>query len=361
MLKTNDPLQQARLDHLGFDAADAERAAGELAAKFGFEIEGRSPPGTPSHHAVLLRQGAACLVVTQGHSSDHDASAYVRRHGDGVADIALATPDVRAAFALAVARGATALHAPAERDGVLTACIAAFGSVRHTLIQRLSDASSDRRFPGVLPVPPTGLSPKIGLQHLDHIAVCVEAGRLVPTVDFYVAVMGFQQIFEERVVIGAQAMNSQVVRNLAGDVTLTILEPDSASEPGQIEEFLRDNGGGGIQHLAFTSNDILRSVDALRAQGIAFRETPGTYYDRLPERLGRTGHPIPALRAHGVLVDEDHAGRLYQIFTRSTHPRKTFFMEVIERGGAQTFGSGNIKALYASIELERAAGRAEIA
>ncbi|MES2936880.1 MAG: 4-hydroxyphenylpyruvate dioxygenase [Pseudomonadota bacterium] len=355
----SDALQQARLDHLGFHVGDAERAAEELITQFGFEVEGRSGPGVESHRSVLLRQGVASLVVTQGLADGHDAGAYVRKHGDGVADVALATPDVHAAFALAVARGATVLHPPTQQDGMLTAAIAAFGDVRHTLVQRLSDSSADRRIPGMRPAPPTGRAPDIGLRHLDHIAVSVEAGQLAATIDFYVTVMGFRRIFEEYIRVGDQAMNSQVVRNLAGDVTLTILEPDRSHAAGQIDDFLASHGGAGIQHLAFASDDILRSVDALHARGIAFRATPGAYYDQLPERLGQGGHPIAALRTHGVLVDEDHAGRLYQIFTRSTHPRKTFFIEVMERGGAQTFGSGNIKALYESIELERSAGRTE--
>ena len=106
--------------------------------------------------------------------------------------------------------------------------------------------------------------------------------------------------------------------------------------------------------MAFATDDVVRAVDAMRRRGVEFLKTPDTYYDLLPNRFVPDSHSIEELRARGILVDEDHGGELFQLFTRSTHERRTLFFEVIERVGARLFGSNNIKALYEAVEAERA-------
>jgi 4-hydroxymandelate synthase len=193
-----------------------------------------------------------------------------------------------------------------------------------------------------------------GLLHdLDHFAVCLEPGQLDSTVQFYEQVLDFRMIFVERITVGSQAMNSKVVQSVSGQVTLTLIEPDTVGEPGQIDDFVRDHGGAGVQHLAFSTNDIVRAVGTLRDRGLKFLTTPDSYYELLSRRLQLAAHGTRELHELNVLVDEDHDGQLFQIFTRSTHPRRTMFFEIIERLGARTFGSGNIKALYEAVEAER--------
>ncbi|AHH99492.1 4-hydroxyphenylpyruvate dioxygenase [Kutzneria viridogrisea] len=352
----NDALRLVRLDHVEFFVTDLAASVEEMTTKYEFTTIARSPAGIADHRSVALRQGGITLVLTQGLSDDHPASGYVHAHGAGVANIALRTPDVRAALDAAAQAGARVLQAPSQVGGVLTAVIEAFGDVRHTFVQRPAGEPAGALPPGLLPVAGARPGNRIGLGEVDHFAVCVEAGQLVPTVEFYESVLGFRKTFEERIVIGAQAMDSQVVQNAQGDVTFTIIEPDTTRDPGQIDEFIKDNGGAGVQHLALSSADIVRAVGALRDNGIDFLTTPGSYYDLLPGRIDLAGHTVPELRELNILADADHAGQLYQIFTRSTHPRRTFFMEVIERLGAQTFGSGNIKALYEAVEQERLNG-----
>jgi 4-hydroxymandelate synthase len=109
-----------------------------------------------------------------------------------------------------------------------------------------------------------------------------------------------------------------------------------------------------VQHLALRTDDIATSVRTLSGRGVNFLTTPGSYYDELERRLGPVGVPTGTLRELNVLVDRDSAGELFQIFTQSTHPRRTFFIEIIERRDALTFGSANIKALYQAVERERA-------
>jgi 4-hydroxymandelate synthase len=172
-------------------------------------------------------------------------------------------------------------------------------------------------------------------------------------VGFYQEVLDFDRTLHERIVIGSQAMSIEVVESGSRAVTLTLIEPDVSRPAGHLEEFLKSHGGTGVQHLAFATGDIVKAVHWARARGVEFLDAPETYYTLLLQRLQPSRHPVEELRRLSVLVDQDHDGQLYQIFTRSVHPRETFFMEIIERVGAQSFGSGNIKSLYQAVELQR--------
>jgi 4-hydroxymandelate synthase len=350
------PEENLRMDHVEIYVTELHERVEEFVATYGFEVCGRSGADQSDRRSVALRQGAALLLLTQGLDDDHPASSFVLAHGDGIGNIALRTPDVLASFDTAVEQGAKVLQAPYEQTGVLVAVIEAFGDVRHTLLERPSTAQAG--LPPGIEAAPASVPPRpVGLLAVDHFAVCVEAGRLVPTVEFYRSALGFAKTFEERIVIGTQAMNSQVVQNPARDVTLTIIEPDPAHDHGQIDGFLKENCGAGVQHLAFSTDDIVASVDLLEANGVGFLTTPDSYYRLLPTRMDVAGHRVEELHQLGILADFDHAGQLYQIFTRSTHPRRTLFFEVIERLGAETFGSGNIKALYEAVQFDQTGGR----
>ncbi|MEV6671884.1 4-hydroxyphenylpyruvate dioxygenase [Streptomyces sp. NPDC051162] len=349
------------LSHVEFHVEDLAESAGHLMNRYGFRTAGRAGPaaGMPASGSLALRQSHTTLVLTQALADDHPADAYVRRHGDGVADIALSTPDAAAAFTEAVARGARPLAAPRRHDdGRTTATIAGVADIAHTLVDH--DAARPAPLPPdftAVPRAPRGSGGEGALQTVDHCAICLEAGQLAPTVDFYTRVLGFEVIFTEHIAIGAQAMDSQVVQSPSGTVTLTLIEPDVTAEPGQIDRFLKEHDGPGVQHVAFRSADIVRTVTTLRGHGVDFLPVPRAYYDMLEARLVPARHTTTELRALDILVDEDHDGQLFQLFTRSTHTRRTLFFEVIERVGARTFGDGNIKALYEAVESERATAR----
>lgn len=336
------------VDHVVFYVGDVDQAVTEFGDRYGLAVLARSPQDAPVR-SVAVGRGDIRLVFTEAVADDDPAAAYLTAHGDGVADIALGVTDTHAAFQAAVARGAQPVAEPTVRDGIVTATILGFGDVTHTFVQRPAGQTG---LPGLVPVaeqPPEDT----GLRTLDHFAICVEAGQLNPTVEFYEKVLDFRMIFEEKVIVGAQSMDSKVVQSVSKAVTLTLLEPDITRKPGQIDDFLKNHGGSGVQHIAFTTADIVTTVRQLGQRGVDFLNTPGTYYELLRERIAQTRHSVDDLRDLAILVDEDHDGQLYQIFTRSVHPRHTFFLEVIERAGAQTFGSGNIKALYEAVEAER--------
>ena len=339
------------LDHVEFYVKDADSAAGDFAGRYGFDVFAATADTEAATYSVALGTRDIRMVMTEARTEDHAATAYVQAHGDGPANIALRTGNARAAYAEAVRRGARSAAGPREVDGYVLATIVGFGDVLHTFVERPSDRDS-RQLPGFADIDRKSTR-DAGLVAMDHFAVCLEAGTLADVVRFYKSVLDFRSIFTERIVVGSQAMNSEVVRSISGEVTLTLIEPDLTCDPGQIDEFVKNHGGAGVQHIAFSSEDIAGSVGTLVAGGVCFLDTPDVYYNLLVERLEVARHPIEKLRDLRVLVDEDHDGQLFQIFTKSTHPRRTLFFEMIERAGARTFGSGNIKALYEAAEAER--------
>jgi 4-hydroxymandelate synthase len=352
------------IDHVELYVGDARQAAFYLCTAFGFTICGQGGPetGLAGQRSLLLRQGEIQIVLTSGLVADHPATRYVHRHGDGVAIVGIGVDDARAAYLGLVERGAEPLSPPREYGTddrrVVVAEVSGFSDVTHRLVER---HGSQREFlPGAIDV--TGPDPhgdgKV-LRTIDHLAICVPAGGLTPTAKYYEDVFGFKQIFEEYIEVGGQGMDSKVVQSPSQQVTFTLIEPDPNRRPGQIDDFLSWHAGAGVQHVAFGTDDIVTAVSALAEHGVRFLGTPAAYYDTLEERVGHLDAPLDELRRLGVLVDRDHWGQLLQIFTESMHIRRTLFLEIIERRGALTFGSGNIKALYTAKQLELSGATAE--
>lgn len=347
------------VDHVEFHVGDAQQSAFYLCTAFGFRLRGQAGPetGRPDSRSLLLSQGGIDIVLTSALTPDHPAAAYVSQHGDGVATIAFEVTDAVEAFETAVERGATPVERPVvhSRGGaeVVTASVLGFGDVAHRFVQRAGDRADF--LPGTMDIFAADPDESEQLLHtVDHAAICVPAGDLRSTVAFYEKVFGFSQIFEEFIEVGEQAMDSKVVQSPSGKVTFTLIEPVTDRKPGQIDAFLARHGGAGVQHLALLTDDIVTAVPAMEARGVTFLDTPGAYYDELTERMGEPDLRVDDLRRTNVLVDQDHWGQVFQIFTQSMHVRKTFFWEVIDRHGARTFGSGNIKALYEAVAREKA-------
>src|SRR5690606_35500839 len=215
------------VDHLEFYVEDLARTVQLFCSGFGFRRLGQRGPetGLSDQRSVLLGQGGIRLLVTEGLSPQHPATRYVERHGDGVACLAM--------------------RAENPRDALLPGP----GSLTHKLVAPPAD---DRALPpGFVTVPEDAGSPDELLETIDHLALCVPAGTLDATVREYEEVFGFRQIFEERVEVGAQAMDSKVVQSESTSVTLTIVSPDPSGQPGQLDDFLRGHGAAGVQHVAF--------------------------------------------------------------------------------------------------------------
>jgi 4-hydroxyphenylpyruvate dioxygenase len=341
------------VDYVEFYVGDIEQSIGWLVDGYGFTVLATSPSGSDGPvRSVAVGQGDITVLFTEPLASDHPAKAYVDRHGDGVANIGLRVPDAVATFTAAVLAGARPATPPSERDGIVTAAVRGFGDVTHTFVQRPEGIAAYEPA-GLVAVPDAVAGPGTGLREVDHFAVVVETGTLDEMVEYYQRTMNFDMTLSERIVTGDQAMFIKVVQSPSRKFTLTLVEADATLENGQIDEFLGDHGGPGVQHMAFSTDDILTSVKQIGDRGITLLSTPDTYYDALVERVRPDRHSVEDLHELSILLDQDHDGQLYQIFAKSVHPRNTIFLEIIERAGASSFGSRNIRSLYEAVEMQR--------
>lgn len=359
-----DRVRLQGIDHLEWWVGNARSFAAFLMSGFGFEPVAHAGPETGRRDRVsyLLAQGDVRFMVTGALNPDSPVGEHVRRHGDGVRDIAFRVADVDAAYASALSRGATALRAPADdtdatgNGTIRHAAIATYGDTVHTFLDR--SRYSGPFAPQFEPTPlraPKG--PAVGIERIDHVVANVERGTLDDWVGYYERVLGFDQLVhfsDEAISTEYSALMSTVVWD--GDrVVLPINEPADGRRKSQIEEYLDYYGAPGVQHIALRTRDIVATVRALRDRGVRLLDVPGTYYDEARVRMGSLGEELPweRLSELGILVDRDDQGYLLQIFTECVTDRPTVFIEIIQREGARGFGEGNFRALFESIEREQ--------
>jgi 4-hydroxyphenylpyruvate dioxygenase len=361
-----DPFPVTGWDAVVWAVGNATQAAAFYQLAFGMELVAYSGPATGNrdHHAYVLRSGAVRFVLKGGVDPAGPLLDHHRRHGDGIIDIALEVPDVDRCIAHARTQGATVLEEPHdvsdEHGTVRLAAIATYGETRHSLVDR--SRYTGAYLPGYVASSSIGLAgarPARLFQALDHIVGNVELGRMDEWVEFYHRVMGFTNMAEfigDDIATDYSALMSKVVASGNHRVKFPLNEPAIAKKRSQIDEYLQFYGGPGAQHLALATNDILRTVDALRDAGVEFLATPESYYTdpELRARIGPVRVPIEELQARGILVDRDEDGYLLQIFTKPIGDRPTVFFEFIERHGSLGFGKGNFQALFEAIEREQA-------
>ncbi|MBK8728357.1 MAG: 4-hydroxyphenylpyruvate dioxygenase [Tetrasphaera sp.] len=365
-----DPFPVTGWDAIVFVVGNATQAAHYYQAVWGMELIAYSGPenGNRDHKAFVLKSGSIKFVLKGAVSPDSPLIAHHAKHGDGVVDIGLEVPDVDRCIEQARRAGATILEEPHdikdEFGTVRLASIATYGETRHTLVQLVVDGVryAGPHVPGYVArtsgfVKREG-SPKRLFQALDHVVGNVELGKMDDWVAFYNKVMGFVNMAEfvgDDIATDYSALMSKVVANGNHRVKFPLNEPAIAKKRSQIDEYLDFYAGPGAQHLALATNDILDTVDRLRAEGVEFLDTPDAYYedDELRARIGEVRVPVEELQKRKILVDRDEDGYLLQIFTKPLGDRPTVFFEIIERHGSLGFGKGNFKALFESIEREQ--------
>ncbi len=363
----SDPFPVTGWDAVVWAVGNATQSAHFFMSAFGMDLVAYSGPetGNRDHHAFVLESGAVRFVFKGGVDPDSFVLDHHRIHGDGITDIALEVPDVDVCIEHARAEGATILEEPHdltdEHGTVRIAAIAAYGDTRHTLVDR--SKYTGPYLPGYVERHSTmeraADAPKRIFQALDHVVGNVEIGHMDEWVDFYNRIMGFTNMAEfvgDDIATEYSALMSKVVASGNHRVKFPLNEPAIGKKKSQIDEYLEFYRGPGAQHLALATNNILETVDRLRAAGIEFLDTPDSYYTdpALRARIGEVRVPIEELQKRGILVDRDEDGYLLQIFTKPIGDRPTVFFELIERHGSLGFGKGNFQALFEAIEREQA-------
>ncbi|MFN8045912.1 MAG: 4-hydroxyphenylpyruvate dioxygenase [Dermatophilaceae bacterium] len=368
--QSKDPFPVTGWDAVVFVVGNATQAAHYYESVWGMELIAYDGPehGNRDHKAFVLKSGSIKFVVKGAVSPDSPLIAHHAKHGDGVVDIGLEVPDVDRCIEQARSAGARILEEPHEISDefgtVRLASIATYGDTRHTLVQRVVDGKTYEgpHVPGYVPRSSTFVkregAPKRLFQALDHVVGNVELGKMDEWVEFYNKVMGFVNMAEfvgDDIATDYSALMSKVVANGNHRVKFPLNEPAIAKKRSQIDEYLDFYAGPGAQHLALATNDIIRTVDLLRQEGVEFLDTPDAYYEdpELRARIGQVRVPVEELQKRKILVDRDEDGYLLQIFTKPLGDRPTVFFEIIERHGSLGFGKGNFKALFESIEREQ--------
>ncbi len=345
------------VDHLEFYVGNAKQSSYYLARAFGFKIVAYSGLETGNREKVsyVLVQKNMRFVVSGALSSENRIAEFVKTHGDGVKDVALLVDDVDKAYSEAVKRGAVAIAPPQEltdEDGTLKkAVIGTYGDTIHTLVERKNYKGAF--MPGFQKVEFNIPFEESGLIAVDHVVGNVE--KMEEWVSYYENVMGFKQMIhfdDDDISTEYSALMSKVMTN-GSRIKFPINEPADGKRKSQIQEYLEFYNGAGVQHLALLTSDIVKTVEALRANGVEFLDTPNTYYDELTARVGKIDEEIDKLKELKILVDRDDEGYLLQIFTKPIVDRPTLFIEIIQRKGSRGFGEGNFKALFESIEREQ--------
>jgi 4-hydroxyphenylpyruvate dioxygenase len=350
-------------DYIEFYVGNARQSAYFYRAAFGMSLVAWAGPetGLRDRSSYVLTQGDLRLVLTTPLRPDGGIADHIRRHGDGVRDIALTVDDARLAWRETTRRGARSVHECHELEDefgrVKLASIAAYGDTLHTFVERT------RYFgpflPGYQAVEHDPVARPVGLTHIDHIASNVGWNELHRWVDYYREIFGFSLYAEtpRRASAPHLAFAAKVVTSAGGAIKLPIHEPVEARIPAwagnpTIEQYLESYHGPGVQHIAFATGNILETVEKMRHQGVEFLSVPPGYYRGLRARVGYIEEPVADLAALGILVDRDEKGYILQAYTRPVEDRPTLFFEILQRRGGVGFGEGNYKTLAEVFEAE---------
>lgn len=352
-------------DFVEFYVGSAKMVAYWYARAMGLEITGYQGPetGVRDRCSYYLTRHRLKFVITSPLQPDcYDVQYFLQRHGDGVKRWAVEVDDVDAAFKYATQHGAVMVRRPEkiENDhGYITeAAIRLYDDTELVYINRdhykhifrpnfcapLQQINLEREDTGILAI--------------DHIVGNVRENEMNLWANYFNQTMGFETFVDFKAGdIGTKysALLSKVVRTSDSKIRNPINEPFEGLKKSQIEEYIEQYYGSGVQHIAIRTNDIINTIQALRKNGMEFLHVPDTYYEALRKRDDlNIKESIDDLQEQRILCDKESDGYLLQLFTKPVGDRPTFFFEFIQRhGNSEGFGKGNFQALFESIELDQ--------
>ena len=358
--EAEDFLPLVGTDYVDLYVGNAIQSAHFYKTAFGFQSEAYAglETGVSDRVSYVLKQDKIRLVLTTSLIKGGVINDHVDLHGDGVKVVALWVEDATKAWEETTKRGAKSYMEPntiEDEDGkIVQSGIYTYGETVHVFIER-------KNYKGIF-LPgykkwESHYNPEpVGLKFIDHMVGNVGWNEMNTWCQFYAKVMGFAQIIsfdDNDISTDFTALMSKVMSNGNGRIKFPINEPAEGKKKSQIEEYIDFYNGPGVQHIAVATDDIVKTVSAMRDRGVEFLYVPENYYDDLLERVGEIDEDVEVLKQHGILIDRDDEGYLLQLFTKPVVDRPTMFFEVIQRKGAQSFGKGNFKALFEAMEREQ--------
>jgi len=313
-----------------------------LFARMGFPVSARHR----SKNVTLHRQGDINFIINA--EPGGFGQCFAREHGPSACAMAFRVRDAAAALRRAVSLGAKPVE---SRVGPMELAIPAIEGIGGSLIY-LVDRYGERTIYDVdfvaVQDPPSVR--QAGLTVIDHLTHNVHRGNMDRWAGFYGRLFNFREIRYFDIEGKKTGLFSRALTSPCGRIRIPINE--SQDDKSQIEEYIREYRGEGIQHIALFTDDIYASVDALRANGIEFQDTPDTYYEGVTARVGGHRESLARMQERRILIDgSEQDGILLQIFTKNVIG--PIFFEIIQRKGNEGFGEGNFRALFESIELDQ--------
>ena len=284
---------------------------------------------------------------------DSFAQEFARQHGPCACAMAFRVKDANYALNRAVDLGATAVPGDPGPMELNIPAIEGIGGSRLYLVDRYGDNSIydiDFRYEPGWEEQAAALD--TGLTYIDHLTHNVHQGQMKVWAEFYEKLFNFREIRYFDIEGKHTGLFSKAMTSPCGKIRIPLNE--SQDDKSQIEEYLRDYKGEGIQHIALGTDNIYQTVDRLNAKGVGLQDTNDTYYDMIDERLPGHGEPVEELRKRRILIDgapQKNEGLLLQIFTKNVIG--PIFFEIIQRKGNEGFGEGNFKALFESLEQDQ--------
>jgi len=337
---TDNPLGLNGFEFVEFTSPEPSRMI-ETLERLGFTAAATHP----TKDVVRYKQGRINVLINRDPSGQ--AAEFRTAHGPSANGMAFRVADPKRAFAMALERGARAADAEKGALGPDSYVLEGIGGSLLYLVGESGVFDGWRAIPGAEEAEKKN---SVGLDILDHLTHNVRRGQMRTWSGFYEKIFGFaeQKFFD----IKGQATGLFSQAMIAPDRAIRIPLNESQDEASQIEEFIRQYNGEGIQHLALTTPDIYATVEKLRANGVIFQDTPETYYELIEKRVGKHDEDLERLRKNRILIDgSEKEGFLLQIFTDNLFG--PIFFEVIQRKGNEGFGNGNFQALFESIELDQ--------
>ena len=340
----DNPLGTDGFEFVEYTSPDPHNLA-KLFESFGFTAVSRHR----SKNVVRYKQGDINFILNMEPSGQ--PAAFRGVHGAGANAMAFRVKDAAKAYAEAIKRGAEPAFTTVGPMELNIPAIQAIGGAYIYLVDRYgAHGIYDIDF-----VPIEGADEaknSVGLTYLDHLTHNLFRGNMAKWADYYERIFNFREIRYFDIEGKQTGLVSKAMTSPCGKIRIPLNE--SRDDKSQIEEFLKDYGGEGIQHIALGTDDIYASVEALRARGIPFQTAPDTYFEGIGQRLGQHGEDVDRLHKNQILIDgapTKGQGLLLQIFT--ANQIGPIFFELIQRKGNEGFGEGNFRALFESIEADQ--------